>query len=154
MQIRFATTDDLSTLVQLRMDFLSDGGAVWTGEERANKVGELQAFFASALPTGELCAVLAEENGVACSAAYMTVTRRYARRVERICPCGMIYNVYTYPSYRRRGLATKLMETLIQYAEELGLETVDLLASEEGRPLYEKLGFREPSHTYMAKRMK
>lgn len=46
--------------------------------------------------------------------------------------------VLTLPQYRGRGLARRLMEHAIRYA---GDRTVRLDASEQGRPLYESLGF-------------
>jgi GNAT superfamily N-acetyltransferase len=53
-----------------------------------------------------------------------------------------ILNVYTQPEHRRRGLARSLMETALDWCRENGISTVILHASNEGRPLYEFLGFR------------
>jgi GNAT superfamily N-acetyltransferase len=49
--------------------------------------------------------------------------------------------VLTRPEYRRRGLAKKLMEDAIAIAERGGIRTLKLDATDEGRPLYESLGF-------------
>jgi predicted GNAT family N-acyltransferase len=49
--------------------------------------------------------------------------------------------VLTRPEYRRQGLAKRLMEGLIAIAERRGIHTLKLDATEEGRPLYENLGF-------------
>jgi Predicted acetyltransferase len=54
---------------------------------------------------------------------------------------GIILNVYTEPDWRRRGLARLLMETIIVWAREQKLDTLVLHASEDGRALYEELGF-------------
>jgi GNAT superfamily N-acetyltransferase len=54
---------------------------------------------------------------------------------------GHVLNVYTCPEYRRRGLARRLMQTIIQYCQEQGIPVITLHASEDGRPLYESLGF-------------
>jgi GNAT superfamily N-acetyltransferase len=50
-------------------------------------------------------------------------------------------NVYTEPAYRRQGLARELMKKVMEWCAREGVETVILHASEEGRPLYERLGF-------------
>ena len=52
-----------------------------------------------------------------------------------------ILNVYTEPRYRRQGLARRLMEVAIAWCRKQGLGSVYLHASEDGRPLYEALGF-------------
>jgi GNAT superfamily N-acetyltransferase len=49
--------------------------------------------------------------------------------------------VLTRPQYRRQGLARRLMEDAIFGAEREGIRTLKLDATDEGRPLYESLGF-------------
>ena len=50
--------------------------------------------------------------------------------------------VLTHPEFRRRGLARELVSHLLERAKELGVETVKLDATDEGRGLYESLGFQ------------
>src|SRR5205085_6683404 len=52
-----------------------------------------------------------------------------------------IQNVYTEPQWRRRGLAALLMKSILDWAREQGIESLVLHASDEGRALYERLGF-------------
>lgn len=54
---------------------------------------------------------------------------------------GIVLNVFTERPWRRRGVARLLMSELLDWAARRGLETVVLHASDEGRPLYELLGF-------------
>jgi GNAT superfamily N-acetyltransferase len=49
--------------------------------------------------------------------------------------------VLTRAEYRRQGLARRLMEDAIASAERKGIRTLKLDATDEGRPLYESLGF-------------
>lgn len=53
----------------------------------------------------------------------------------------IIQNVYTEPEWRRRGLAALLINKIIVWTREQGIESVVLHASEEGRAVYERLGF-------------
>ena len=55
---------------------------------------------------------------------------------------GNILNVYTAPEHRRQGLARQLMQTALAWCRAHGIRAVILHASDEGRPLYEALGFR------------
>jgi GNAT superfamily N-acetyltransferase len=50
--------------------------------------------------------------------------------------------VLTRPEYRRRGFAQHLMETALQRAADLKVESIKLDATAQGQPLYEKLGFK------------
>lgn len=54
---------------------------------------------------------------------------------------GWIGMVLTRHEYRRRGLARRLMEDVITIAQRLGVRALKLDATDEGRPLYESLGF-------------
>lgn len=53
----------------------------------------------------------------------------------------VILNVYTEPEFRKRGIARQIMQTTLAWVKQQGFRAVNLHASPEGRPLYEKLGF-------------
>jgi GNAT superfamily N-acetyltransferase len=57
----------------------------------------------------------------------------------------IVLNVFTERSWRRRGLAAMLMHHVIDWARSSHIETLVLHASDDGRPLYEKLGFTQTS---------
>lgn len=50
--------------------------------------------------------------------------------------------VLTNRAYQRRGFARTLLQRTIDRADELGIESLKLDATDQGQPLYEKLGFR------------
>jgi hypothetical protein len=50
--------------------------------------------------------------------------------------------VLTKTEFRGRGYARRLLNALLGLADQLGIESVKLDATEQGLPLYEKLGFR------------
>src|SRR6266581_8509125 len=53
----------------------------------------------------------------------------------------IIQNVYTEPERRRRGLAALLIKRIIDWTQEEGIDSLVLHASDEGRALYQRLGF-------------
>jgi len=53
-----------------------------------------------------------------------------------------LLNVYVDPGFRGRGLAKKLLEIAMNDARRRGIKVMSLHASEFGRPLYERNGFK------------
>lgn len=53
----------------------------------------------------------------------------------------IIINVFSEPDWRRRGVAKLLMEQIIAWAQTERLDRLVLHASDDGRILYERLGF-------------
>jgi ribosomal protein S18 acetylase RimI-like enzyme len=54
---------------------------------------------------------------------------------------GYLLNIFVGPAYRRRGLAQELVGRCMEETRRRGIRVVTLHASEEGRGLYEKIGF-------------
>jgi len=52
-----------------------------------------------------------------------------------------IWNVGTLPEYRKKGIATAIMRHILMEARSLGYQSSMLLASDEGLPLYARLGY-------------
>jgi GNAT superfamily N-acetyltransferase len=57
----------------------------------------------------------------------------------------LLHSVYTDPPYRRQGLARRIMEAMLAECARLGLHTINLHASDAGRPIYESMGFKQTS---------
>jgi GNAT superfamily N-acetyltransferase len=90
--------------------------------------------------------VIDKNEAVACA------TICYAAYLPTLChPAGNrahIMNVYTRETYRRKGIAKRMVEMLIEEAKEKGFTHISLDATEMGKPLYASLGF-QASDEYM-----
>ncbi len=53
-----------------------------------------------------------------------------------------LLNVYVDPAFRGRGLARELLDVAMNDARQRGIKVMSLHASEFGRPLYERNGFK------------
>ena len=69
----------------------------------------------------------------------------------RVGRWGHIANLYTEPAHRRHGLARRLMRTMLDWCNSHDIDHVTLAASDEGRPLYESLGFKATSEMKLSK---
>jgi predicted N-acetyltransferase YhbS len=57
-------------------------------------------------------------------------------------PIGWVGTIFVAPDRRREGLGSALTKTVIDDLENRGCRTVVLIATDAGRPLYERLGFK------------
>ena len=51
--------------------------------------------------------------------------------------------MYTYPSYRNQGIATRLFDLTVNEARNNGSSKILLNVTALGRPIYERYGFKE-----------
>ena len=65
---------------------------------------------------------------------------------ERIA---VVYNVYTEPAHRRRGLARLIMDAIHAWCRDEGIGSMALNASRDGQPLYQSMGYAESSSPMM-----
>lgn len=143
MMIRRATAADIDLLVRLRMGYLSEHGAP---DEEMRET--LRNYFEKRIDSDDFVALVAERDGMAVSTAFMTVAEPPPRSLTT-GRTGTVYNVYTVSGFRRQGFAGRVMRELLDEACRMGVSSIDLLASEEGQALYEKLGFATPDYTFM-----
>jgi ribosomal protein S18 acetylase RimI-like enzyme len=61
---------------------------------------------------------------------------------------GYLLNVYVEPEYRRRKLASHLIEFALAEARRRKIRVVALHSTEEGRRLYESNGFRQTNEMF------
>jgi GNAT superfamily N-acetyltransferase len=145
METRFASSDDISTLIRLRFDFFAEEEDWNVPYGKAAMLSErLQEYFEAHL-NRDFFAVLAEEDGVPASVAFLVIFDKPANVFFPTGRTGLILNVLTYPAYRKRGYATKLLTMLIDKAKTEQSSFIELSATRAGKPLYEKLGFTEVS---------
>lgn len=148
-----ASLSDIAQLVQLRIGYLTaDFGALNPQQEEA-LWRELPAYFELHLDFDLLAFVARDEEGtIVCCAWLLLVTKPPSPRFPH-GQTGTLFNVYTLPEHRRRGLARKVMQYLIDTARELNLDVIELHATEDGYPLYVSLGFADDSTTHKAMRL-
>lgn len=147
---RFAAREDADTLIRLRLAYLEEDHGGLDPDARSILRQQLSSYFPRALGS-TLVAVLAMEGSRAVSTACLVITEKPANLAFPTGKTGVIMNVYTLPAYRRRGLARRGMEMLIDEARRRGLSSLELSATEQGRPLYDALGFavKKPAYTPM-----
>lgn len=139
--IRCATVADAAVIAHQRARMFYDLGRI-SDDAAAAIEAETQRQMGELLESGDYLAWLAECDGKIVGGGGVMMRRLLPRPgAWQGAEEAYILNVYTEPDYRRRGVARKLMETIIAWAQARGCERVTLHPSEDGRALYESLGF-------------
>jgi len=152
MQIKKLTIDDMDLLIKLRIEYLLEDKKAQSLDNMEKLKSNLREYFTKWIPNNGCVAYIAEEAGEVYSTAFMSITERLPRKSTSYL-IGTVYNVYTYPQYRKKGIATKVMSALLEEAKILDVAYVELLSTSAGKPLYKKIGFQEITE-YTAMRFK
>ena len=149
--VKFATADDIDRLINARFDYLTIDDPEIAPEQRAVIELNLRQYILKRINT-DFFAAIVEENDSIVSLAFLAISEGPANLSFPTGKTGTIFNVLTYPEYRRKGFATMVMHALIEEGKRQNLSYIELSATESGKPVYEKLGFlvKDPSsHTDM-----
>jgi GNAT superfamily N-acetyltransferase len=144
LRIREATPADIPEILRQRcamyedMDY-KDAAAL------SAMVSVTTSYIAKALAEGSFRSWLASVENRTVAGGAIIISPWPAHPYDLECRRATILNVYTDRDYRRRGIASQLLETMIAWCQHEGFARVDLHASPDGRHLYESLGF-EPSN--------
>jgi GNAT superfamily N-acetyltransferase len=99
------------------------------------------SYLTSAMADGSFRAWLATDGDRIVAGGAVVISPWPAHPYDLQCRRATILNVYTDPEYRRRGIARQLMQTMIAWCQREGFARVTLHASDDGRHLYQSLGF-------------
>lgn len=99
-------------------------------------------YFESALRDGSYYGLIGADGGNIVAGGGVVVAAWPGSPLNFDARRAWILNIYVEPPHRGRGYARHMMQALTAWCRAEGFRSVALHASEEGRPLYEKLGFR------------
>jgi GNAT superfamily N-acetyltransferase len=139
--IRNAEPGDSAIILHHRREMFRDMGE-GTVEELDRMVEVAGPWLARALADGSYRHWLAlDGSGRAVGGGGVLLCPWPANPKDPCTERAVILNMYTEPEFRKRGIARQIMLAILAWLKEQGLRSVNLHASSEGRPLYEKLGF-------------
>ena len=149
MLIRAATDDDLDLLVALRVRFLAEHRGVDETQLSAAFRTDTSAFLQRHQEAGTIRSWLAgDEGGDPVGVVTMLLLDLAPRPEDRSGREGYLINMWVAPPQRGHGIGRALLEACRAEADQLGLRRLLLYATDDGRPLYESVGFH-PNPTWM-----
>ena len=141
IEYRIAAPDMLDLLVSTRIEVLRAANRLDADVDMSEVAVQSRAYYRAALSDGSHTGILAfdgERFVGAGGVSYYRVMPTFHNPGGR---CAYIMNMYVRPGYRRRGIATAMLDLLVADARERGAGRIALEATEAGRPLYQKYGF-------------
>lgn len=107
----------------------------------------LHAFYRDAYRHDEMVHFIAYgEDGDPVAIAGALLKRDFPYLLFKPGSYGWIIDVYTEPTHRGRGLATRLLSLTHDWLRERGMQEVKLISASKGaRRLYQRLGYRSTS---------
>lgn len=142
--IRKAEPRDSGIIALHRCAMFRDMGLVPTEAEFEELREASESWLASVLASNQYVGWLVVfESDVAAGGGVLIREQFPVPGCHRVGRWGHVINVYTEPEFRRQGLARRVMCTILDWCEAERIDRVTLSASEEGRALYESLGFEQ-----------
>ncbi|TQL69791.1 acetyltransferase (GNAT) family protein [Nocardioides albertanoniae] len=144
--VRTAEERDLDTVVSLRAEMFA---AMSVLAESSEWQRNARTWFADRLDDPRCRIVVVEVAGRVVSCALGTI-RDAAPSPS--APRGsdiLVSNVSTAPDARGRGHGRAAFDAVMAWAQASGVERAELLATVDGREMYERAGFKETGHPAM-----
>ncbi|MFW9971023.1 MAG: GNAT family N-acetyltransferase [Candidatus Odinarchaeota archaeon] len=141
--LRKATLNDLEKLIDFRVKFLEEIQTPPSDMDMEIFRNELKDYLLDKIPCNEFIAWLAESDNEVIATSGLSFLQKPPHFINITGKFAYIMNMYTIPKWRRKGIASALLEKLLEEIKKKGIQSVTLHATQDGRPLYENYGFRE-----------
>ena len=138
MLIREITPQDVEIIARMRvqmLDEVTDEPLPWQLE------GSVRRFVWKHMQDRTCLGVVAEDEGRVIADAVIYLFETMPDEVNVRGLTAMLYNVYTLPEYRGRGIMAQMLPEVIRLAREAGAVELKMTAEKKAIPLYERMGF-------------
>lgn len=139
MNYRIAKRQDIPIMISLRKKQLIDEGI----KPEIDIDKQLQQYFEEKLSDGSLVEWLLEDGETVVATAAIAFIELPPTYTNQSGIRGYITNMYTAPELRGKGIASQMLEKLMEEAEKRSVHKIFLYASKLGKAVYEKYGFTE-----------
>ena len=138
MLIREITPADVETIARMRVQMLDE---VTDDPLPAELEASVRRFVWRHMQDRTCLGVVAEDEGQVIADAVIYLFETMLDEVNVRGLTAMLYNVYTLPEYRGRGIMAQMLPKVIRLAKEAGAVELKMTAEKKAIPLYERMGF-------------
>lgn len=140
-----ASLADLPTLVNLRLIFAKE----FSGQQTAEAIQEFKnhngKYLERSIKNNSFIAYLARCGNEIAGVGGMVIREQPGNFKNPSGKVGYIFNMYTFPSFRRKGICSEILKLLLEQAGRMGIVAFELHASEQGEFVYKQNGFEKHS---------
>ena len=133
------TVNDLDVFIKMHINQLREEGA----KEDIDLEPALKDYYLRHLSDGTFVSWLALDNDRIIGTSGMSIVEKPPYFGCPSGKIGLLSNMFTDPSYRRKGIAKTLLSKVIDEAKTQGCGTVQITASNMGVLLYSDYGFEK-----------
>ena len=119
---RLASPKDIVQLIDLRVFMQEEVNNITETQGSSDYREKLRSYFAQAIPAGTYSSAVAEIDGKIVAANGLVSYEKPPSLTGGIGKVGYVSNVYTHPKWRGQGIATTLMQFLIEHARQMGID--------------------------------
>lgn len=141
LQVRRAKPEDVPILARMRWDDTWENETTSAPDDAAFADG-FNAFVSQALDSDDWAIWVAETHGSLVAHIYVHLVEMVPRPGHLVRRWGYVSGVYTIPEARNRGIGTRLLSAVVEWAKGEGQEFLLLWPSERSVPFYERAGFK------------
>ena len=141
LKYKRATLEDIDILTKTRIEVLRAANKLSADTDMSEVERQSYNYYQKALCDGSHIAYLVFDGNRFVGAGGISFFQVMPTYHNPNGNKAYIMNMYTRPGYRRRGIASLMLECLMKEIRSRGITKVTLEATDAGRPLYEKYGF-------------
>lgn len=139
--IRLINITDAEKLISLRMEVLHDVFDIPAGQDTASLREENLRYYRTHLHDGSHVACVAEVDGNIAGCGAICYHDEMPSPDNTSGRCGYIMNIYVRPCFRRKGVASAIVEHLLADARSRRVDKIYLETTDMAKHLYARHGF-------------
>ena len=145
MNLRVANINDIEQLIQMRWDFTFEESESITsqGIDFGTFSLECGTFLENAINSERWFIWVAEEESKIISHIYIELIQKVPRPGRVTYPFAFMTNVYTLKDFRNKGIGSKLLTTINEWAQNSKYEFIIVWPSNNSIGYYKKNGYIE-----------
>ncbi|WP_202708840.1 GNAT family N-acetyltransferase [Sporosalibacterium faouarense] len=142
MEYRIATSNDLYSLADMRWEFKTEGKEINPNNNKSDFIKSCVDFLEEGIEDKSWIHWIVVDNSEIISHISVRRIRKIPKPNKFFDEYGYLTNVFTKENYRGKGIGSKLMSYVIEWAKEEDLETLIVWPSDRAINFYERKGFR------------
>ncbi len=143
VSFNMATEADAVTLTNSRVAFLTEICGEQASDITEALREQLRTYFQNALADKSYVGVVATSDDKLVATGGMVFRAQPGSFKNPSGKTAYILNMYTVPDWRKQGISTRILNMLMDIAQDMGIQSFELHATTDGEPVYQKNGFHK-----------